>query len=182
MKRFLIPAFLVILAFGCNTADEKKAGDTLTVMPGDSVRVKTDTSTPVFTKDSTKLVLTHLHDTVLIKGDWVIFLRPDSMRFESYTNELQSGIYEADADFGFAISMAIDTIVTNKDFKKLKAMVSTKRYITLVDCNGGPVTIDRDTVNYGVILSGTAKNFKAEQNVYPGQHYIKAIRKYFNVK
>jgi hypothetical protein len=51
-----------------------------------------------------------------------------------------------------------------------------------MDCKNGPVTIDRDTVNFGVILTGTAKDLKAEQNVYPGAHYLKLIRKYFGLK
>ncbi len=179
MKRIL---FLSLLALGCNQVTEQTNNVSTSISIVDSGKYKADSTKSDFAHDSTKLVLTHLSDTMLVKGDWVIFLRPDSLRFESYKNELHSGIYEADSDFGFAISMAIDTIVKNKDFKKLKAMVSTKRYITLVDCNGGPLTIDRDTVNYGVILSSTGKNIKAEQNVFPGSHYIKVIRNYFGLK
>jgi hypothetical protein len=175
MKRILFPAFLVILAFGCTNADDKTVNDSVV----DSSLKKID-STHAIVTDSTKLIGTHLSDTAMFSGSWVIFLRPDSARFEFYDQKLQSGLYEADADFGVAISMAIDSIIGNKDFKGIKGMVSTKRYITLLDCKGGPVTIDRDTVNYGVILSATGKPMKAEQNVYSGAHYVNVIRKYFN--
>lgn len=176
MKRILNFLLISILAFGCGPAEETDADslpDTVTQpLPKDH----TDVST---TADSTKLVLTHLSDTAVVLGDWVIFLKPDSARYASYSQKLQEGIYAADADFADASTMTIDTIITNKNFKGIKAMISTRRFIKVMDCKECPVTIDRDTVNFGVILTGTGRPMKAEQNVYPGAHYIKAVRKYF---
>src|SRR5690348_2343932 len=44
----------------------------------------------------------HLEDTTRIKGDYVLFLLPDSTRFEDYASE-DEHIYDADSDFGMAI-------------------------------------------------------------------------------
>ncbi|CAN5874720.1 hypothetical protein BH11BAC7_BH11BAC7_11710 [soil metagenome] len=179
MKRIFGALLISMLAFGCG-ADEKTVADSLpdTVAPP----LPQDHTDVVNPADSTKLVLTHLSDTAVVLGDWIIFLRPDSTRFASYSEKLQSGIYDADADFGYACSMTIDTIIGNKSFKGIKAMISTRRFIKVMDCKECPFTIDRDTVNYGIILTGTGRPMKAEQNVYPGAHYIKAVRKYFGVK
>ena len=180
MKNFIGALLISVLIFGCTFGEKPASSDSL---PDTLLKPEPQDKTEVnITLDSTKLVLTHLSDTAVVKGDWVIFLRPDSTRFESYSEKLKSGIYAADSDFGDASSMTIDTILTNKNFKGIKAMISTHRFIRVVDCKECPVTIDRDTVNFGVILTGTGRAMKAEQNVYPGQHYIKAVRKYFGVK
>lgn len=182
MKKYFLPFLLSLFILGCSDGDEKVPGDS-TIITKDSLHNKMPDSLHItLPADSTKLIGTHLKDTAVVLGDWVIFLRPDSMRFESYSKKLKQGVYEADADFGDAVSMSIDTILGNKDFKGLKAMISNKRYIKVMDCKRGPVTIDRDTVNFGVILTGTGKDLKAEQNVYPGEHYLRLIRKYFGLK
>jgi hypothetical protein len=177
MKQILFAALLLVFAFGCNTAGDKTGNDSLPAT-ADSSQKKTDTAHATLA-DSTKLIGTHLSDTAMFTGSWVIFLRPDSARFDFYSKKLKSGIGQTDEDFKDAIEMTGDSITGNKDFKGIKGMVSTKRYITFLDCKNGPVTIDRDTVNYGVILSETGRPIKAEQNVYGGPHYIKVIRKYF---
>jgi hypothetical protein len=167
-----------VFAFSCSNSGNNPENDSLVNV--DSVKTKTET--PVTKTDSTKLLVTHLTDTAFVNGNEVVFLRPDSIRYDSYTTRLHTGISEADSDFGFAISMAIDTIIGNKDFKGIKAMISTKRYIQITDCKGGPFTIDRDSVNYGIILTSRGKKIEAEQNVYPGQHYLQVIRKYYGLK
>jgi hypothetical protein len=183
MKKYILPFLLSVFILGCSDDNGKAKNDSAVVAGNDSVKNTVPDSMHVTAPmDSTKLLGSHLKDTVTVLGDWVIFLRPDSMRFESYSKSLKQGINEDDAYFGDAVSMSIDTIIGNKDFKGLKAMISNKRYIKVMDCKNGPVTIDRDTVNFGVILTGTAKDLKAEQNVYPGAHYLKLIRKYFGLK
>jgi hypothetical protein len=177
MKRILFLFFIPLLAFGCSP-EEKTGNDTLA-----DTLIKTlpkDRTDVAVLSDSTKLIGPHLSDTAIFKGSWIIFLRPDSARLDFYSKKLQEGIYKTDAEFGDAIAMTGDSVVSNTDFKGIKGMVSTKRYITIVDCKECPVTIDRDTVNYGVILTATGKPLKAEQNVYDGPHYIKAMRKYFS--
>lgn len=175
MKKILL---FSLIAFSCNQSPENSGNDS--IANSDSSKIKID-SVPSKT-DSTKFIGTHLSDTAFIYGNEIIFLRPDSLRFESYAKKLNSGISEADADFGDAVSMALDTITGNNNFKSVKAMVCTKRYIQLMDCKGGPITIDRDTVNFGIILSAKGKKMEAEQNIYPGEHYIKVVRKYFELK
>jgi hypothetical protein len=51
---------------------------------------------------------THLHDTTVIEGSFVLFLRPDSARFDHYTKGGDE-IYEADSDFAFGIAATMDT-------------------------------------------------------------------------
>lgn len=178
MKRIFPVLLLALFVSACSTDDEKTGTDSV----ADTVIAKIDTSGHVTLADSTKLVGPHLQDTAMFKGSWIIFLRPDSARLDFYSKKLESGIYKTDAEFGDAIAMTGDSVVGNASFKGIKGMVSTKRYITIVDCKECPVTIDRDTVNYGVILTATGKPLKAEQNVYDGPHYIKALKKYFGIK
>ena len=185
MKKYLLPFLLSAFILSCSDDKGKSPSDSTAVAGSDSSMNNVPDSMHVVAGSGStkpKLIGSHLKDTTAVLGDWVIFLRPDSMRFESYSKNLKQGIYDADADFGDAVSMSIDTILGNKDFKGLKAMISNKRYIKVMDCKRGPVTIDRDTVNFGVILTGTGKALKAEQNVYPGEHYLRLIRKYFGLK
>jgi hypothetical protein len=163
--------YISLFAFGCNEGAEHLANDSIGKIDSlNTIKVKA------------AFIATHLSDTVFIKGNQIIFLRPDSARFASYEKTLNAGISEADADFGIAVSMAIDTIVNNRKFKNVSVVVSTKRFIQLIDCQGGPITIDRDTVNFGIIMTSKGKKLKAEQNIYPGEHYINVIRNYYKIK
>ncbi|MCX6311589.1 MAG: hypothetical protein NT084_08110 [Bacteroidetes bacterium] len=178
IKKTFFLSVISLIAISCNQPATNSSNDSLVNM--DSVKTKTDSI--ISKKDSTVLIGTHLTDTAFISGSEIIFLRPDSLRFESYSKKLNSGISEADSDFGFAFSMALDTILQNKNFKSVKATISTKRYIRILDCKGGPITIDRDTVNFGIVLSAKGKMIVAEHNVYPGELYIHVVRKYFDLK
>ena len=167
---------LVVLAIGCGQPAEKPKTDSVT-----------DTATKNIPdanngKDSTVFSDVHLVDTTFIEGNHVTFLRPDDARYESYTRIPKSGIETADAHFGDATNMAIDTIIKNKNFKHIQAIVSSRRYIVIKDCKNCPITIDRDTINYGVILSAKGKEIKFEQDIFPGEHYIGLVREYFNLK
>lgn len=123
---------------------------------------------------------THLEDTTFIDGNYVLFLRPDSIRFENLAIDENSGIYECDSDFGFGINEAIDTVTKNKKFNKIKVNVSTNRYIVIKGCKNFPEIIDRDTVDYGIILSGKNKQIEVYKNILTG-HYIELIRYYFKI-
>ena len=48
---------------------------------------------------------------VNVSGKSILFLRPSDEKFESLEN--QEGIYEVDADFGFAINNTIDSLKSN---------------------------------------------------------------------
>jgi hypothetical protein len=123
----------------------------------------------------------HLKDTTIISGNYVLFLRPDSLRFESYTKDSGSGIYEVDSDFGFGISVTIDSISESKRYKNIKTIVSEKRYIIIKDCKNSPLTIDRDTINYGLIMTAKGKEIKISTFVHSGD-YLYDVDEYFNIK
>ena len=57
------------------------------------------------------------------------------------------------ADFGVGITNTRDSVSKNNKYKDIKVLVSTNRYICIKDCKDSPLIIDRDTVNYGYILS-----------------------------
>src|SRR5690349_11638830 len=52
-----------------------------------------------------------LPDTTVVAGDFVLFLRPDSIRFQDYAKQ-DEHIYEADADFAFGVSATMDSLAT----------------------------------------------------------------------
>jgi hypothetical protein len=173
-----IVVLLSLLALGCGQPAEKPVSDTAAVKD----TAKKNLPAADNGKDSTIFSDVHLTDTTFIDGNHVTFLRPDDARYDSYLHNPKSGIKTADAHFGDATTMAIDTILGNKKFKGIKAIVSSHRYIVITDCKTCPITIDRDTINYGIILSAKGKEIKFEQDIYPGQHYIGMVRDYFSVK
>lgn len=132
-------------------------------------------------KISVPIQETHLRDTIFIGGHFVLFLRPDSLRFESYAKDPDGGIYEADSDFGFAISATMDSMSRLKRYKDIKSNVSTERYIVIRDCKNCPRTIDRDEIDYGLILSSPGKDIKIDSFLHSGD-YLYLVDKYFNLK
>ncbi|ELY2011358.1 hypothetical protein SL057_002428 [Flavobacterium psychrophilum] len=116
------------------------------------------------------------NDIEKIDGNYVVFLRPDEKKFESLKN--QDGIYEVDSDFGFAIQNAIDSLDTQSELKKIKNIVSTKRYFKIENCKNCPKTIDRDTILYGMILAAPNKEIKIISEV-PAQSLLPLIKEYF---
>lgn len=166
-----------MFAFGCGQPAEKVSNDSLK-----SDTTKKVSTTPPNANDTIVYSDVHLVDTTYIDGNHVTFLRPDDARYNSYLKLPKSGIETADAHFGESTTMTIDTIIGNKKFKGIKAIVSSRRYIVIKDCKNGPITIDRDTINYGVILSAKGKEMKFEQDIFPGEHYIQLVRDYFHLK
>ena len=118
----------------------------------------------------------HLKDTAFVQGNCVVFLRPDSTGFESNKNE--EGIYEVDSDFGFGLSRTIDTIKNDKHLKKIKPYVITERFIIIKECESCPKIIDRDTIDYGILLISKQKGLQIEQGILMGD-YVQLIRDYF---
>jgi hypothetical protein len=123
-------------------------------------------------------VATHFKDTLLVSGNYVVFLRPDSARFESYANE-DENVYDADSDFGFAISATTDSIFRNKKYSAIHTAVSEKRFIVLNSYTSIPTIIDRDSINYGLILTSKTKESKIITNLHSGD-YLEDIDEYFN--
>ena len=123
----------------------------------------------------------HLKDTSFIKGSYVLFLRPDDITFESYAADENNGIYEIDSDFGFAMSATMDTMAQNKRYKNIKTDISTARYIVIQDCKNGPLVVDRDTINYGLVLTRKGYAIQTSTFVHSGD-YLAEVDDYFKVK
>ena len=175
IKRF---PFFIVLFVGCNSATNKH--NSPTAISNDR---QESLSTNRITKDTTKTIKvlpTHLHDTTIIQGDFVLFLRPDSLRFEWYENE-DDNIYDADSDFGYAISATMDSISKNKKYITIQTTVSDKRYIQVRNCKNCPQTIDRDTIDYGVLLTSKEKVLKINTNLHSGD-YLDDVNEYFNIR
>ena len=170
---------LTIFAFSCNSPTAKTDNNLKTVA---DTTISPNNSTSIQTVNvDTIIPETHLKDTTIISGNFVLFLRPDSLRFESYTQNPYSGIYEADSDFGFSISATIDSISERKKYKNIKTTVSEKRYIIIKDCKNSPLTIDRDTIDYGLIMTSKGKEIKINTFLHSGD-YLYDVDEYFNIK
>jgi hypothetical protein len=161
----------------CNSTTVK-TDDSATTSPGkkDSITspnpINNETSDIQFSQH-------HLQDTTVIRGDFVLFLRPDSIRFENYSKE-DENIYDADSDFGFGISATTDSISRNKKYNNIHTTISDKRYVVIMDCKNCPKTIDRDTINYGLILASKGKEIKIQTNLHSGD-YLQDVDEYFNM-
>ncbi|MFT3903268.1 MAG: hypothetical protein QM727_08840 [Niabella sp.] len=116
------------------------------------------------------------NDTEKISKNHVLFLRPDDRKFESAKDE--SGIYEVDSDFGFAVQNAIDSLNFISKYKNINSSISTKRYIEIDDCKDCPQKIDRDTIWYGMILTAPGRDIKIVTGVQT-LNYLPAIDEYF---
>jgi hypothetical protein len=121
---------------------------------------------------------THLHDTTYVEGSFILFLCPDDSRYaelESISEDVGTG----DSDFGIGISNTLDSLKQNPQYSNIKGLVSTHRYINIKDCIGGPLVIDRDTVNYGFIMSAKGKHIDSDLNSVHSGHYCGEIDSYF---
>jgi hypothetical protein len=126
---------------------------------------------------------THLHDTTRVSGNFILFLRPDDKRFEAETaDDAENGMMEGDADFGVGISGTQDSVKGNQKYKGIRVVLSTNRYIQILDCKGGPLTIDRDTVNYGYILSGAGMAVLTTYNEVHSGNYLQELDEYFALR
>ncbi len=167
---------LSLLALGCNQPDQKPNTDSV-------VATKKNMDTAASGKKYVVVRRPDLVDTTFVDGNHVVFLRPDSARFASYAGDKNSVIYDADAKFGDGVSNAIDTIIHNKKFHGIRVIISTRRYVSIVDCKTCPMTVDRDTIDYGVLLTSKGKEIQLEKNnINTGEHYLQLVRDYFKVK
>ncbi len=167
---------LIAFVWGCNSPTAKMDNKSTTVT--DSIISQNNQTAKAY---AVVIPETHLQDTTTISGSIVLFLRPDSLRFESYTKDPNSGIYEVDSDFGFGISATIDSISGSNKYKSIKTIVSDKRYIIIKDCKNAPLTIDRDTIDYGLILTSKGKEIKISTLLHGG-NYLSDVDVYFNLK
>src|SRR4051812_9392917 len=99
MRTRIFVLFLVLLS--CRSETNKAVKNKTTSVEKEN-NVATTNASQKDTSDAS-LMGHHLEDSIAISGDFVLFLRPDSIRFESYANE-DENIYDADSDFGFGIA------------------------------------------------------------------------------
>jgi hypothetical protein len=175
-RRLLI---LIIIVFGCKLQTNQATKGSKLI--SDSTPNKSSLAQDIKrSTDSTVTLKTHLHDTTVLSGSFILFLRPDDARFESYDPD--SGIGDADSDFGVGISNTTDSLSKNKKYKGIKATVSTNRFITIMDCKTCPLTIDRDTINYGIILSSKSKQIVTTYGQVHSGDYLQEVSGYFGLK
>ena len=173
MTRYTIFTIIIYFAF---IACSNQTADKNLIIHSD---IKQDSSSSTHS-DSTIITQTHLQDTTIIDGNFVLFLRPDSTRFDRYTKE-GAEIYEADSDFGFGIAATMDSISNNIKYKNIRSAISVGRFIVIKDCKSCPLTIDRDTINYGLILTAQNNEIKINTFIHSGD-YLYDIDEYFNIK
>jgi hypothetical protein len=130
-------------------------------------------------KEGAAVLKTHLRDTMYVSGSFILFLRPDDERYNSQAADDTTGeITEADADFGAGISGTMDSLSKNARYKDIKCLVSVNRYILIKDCKGGPLLIDRDSVDVGYILSARGKPIQTRYNSVHSGDYLGEIDEY----
>ncbi|UZO79645.1 hypothetical protein NBT05_11855 [Aquimarina sp. ERC-38] len=130
-----------------------------------------------FIKHSTvKEDIPHLKDTIKVSGNTILILRPDSLRFQYYVNIEEPGIYEVDSDFGFGVSEALDSF----ELDSIKKSITERRYVQIFNCNKCPVIIDRDSIDYGILLTRNDRDVKIDQNIFGKEYYLDKFKKYFS--
>lgn len=164
-------AFILILLTACKSIGGKKAPSLL-------IAKDTSTPTPVAAPQPKAQLKTHLHDTTYVEGSFILFLLPTEARYTELDSASEESA-EADGDFGVGINNTLDSLKSNPKYKDIKGLVSTNRYINIKDCLGGPLVIDRDTVNYGFIMSATGKNSNSLYNSVHSGDYLEEINSYF---
>jgi len=175
----------IILIQSCNNStgsnDVVKKVDSLAIEQKTQDQARSDTSPAEHNgSQAPPIIQTHLQDTISMKGDFILFLQPDSARFESLEDE--PGIYDGDSDFGVGISNTIIGLSKSKQLNKITVRTSDKRFINISDCKECPVIIDRDTVNYGYILSGKGRSLETKYKEVHSGDYQQEIEKYFDLK
>ena len=115
----------------------------------------------------------------LVGGVFILFLRPDEARYASFENDEDGGAGDSDSDFGVGINNTMDSVAKIDKYKTIKVLLSTRRYILIKDCKDGPLLIDRDTIDYGVVLSASGKKVNATYNSVHSGDYLGDIDGYF---
>ncbi len=132
--------------------------------------------------DSQSIANVHsfLTDTTELSGEYILFLLPDSARFASLEGE--PGIFDVDSDFGIAVSNTIDSISKIRRYAGIKASSTGNRFLLIKDCKGCPILIDRDSVNYGIVLTKPMGDVSSNyNNIHPGD-YLDLVDQYFDMK
>ena len=170
-----LPSILV-LTLSCHSPSVKPA----------PVHPKSEDTTKVISNphhhhenDSAVILKTHLKDTIYVAGNFILFLRMDDNRYAELEKASEDEVGDVDGDFGAGISGTEDSVKKNDRYKDIKILASTKRYVCIKDCKDGPLIIDRDTVNYGFILSATGRPIAKTYNSVHSGDYLGELDDYF---
>src|SRR4051812_17367068 len=112
MRSTICCFLLAILVVACNGGPAAKRASQALDSTGNSVGVPK----------------THLHDTEVVQGNFVLFLMPDSVRYESYVSDGEE-IGEVDADFGVGAVSTLDSLSGLARYKGISATTTEKRYV-----------------------------------------------------
>jgi hypothetical protein len=129
--------------------------------------------------DTVRILKTHLRDTTFAAGNFILFLEPDEARYAELNNDPDGGLGDADSDFGVGMTNTEDSVAKNNKYKDISVLVSTSRYICIKDCKDGPLINNRDSVNYGYILSGRGRAITTSYNSVHSGDYLGEIDDYF---
>ena len=157
----------MITLFSCKNSSDKKEDNNLTK--------EKDEFNTIEDSEQLDFTWTSLKDTLEIEGNSIVILRPDSLRFDSYLKSGKDWIYEVDSDFGFGVTKALDSF-HNPTIEKF---FTDKRFLKINNCNECPKLIDRDSIDYGIIMVSQNKNIKIDQSVYGMEYYLELFNNYF---
>jgi hypothetical protein len=160
----------------CHTPTIKPAPTPLKAV--DTTKTKPHSSPPP-ENDSLVVLKTHLRDTTYAAGSFILFLLPDDARYAELEKEAEGEAGDGDADFGVGISGTQNNLKKNDRYKDIKFLTATTRFICISDCINGPLTIDRDSVSYGYILSAKGRPIAKTFNSVHSGDYLGEIDEYF---
>jgi hypothetical protein len=129
--------------------------------------------------DAAGALKTHLRDTKYATGSFILFLRPDDLRYAELEKMAEDEAGDGDADFGVGISTIQDSLKRNDRYKDIKVLATTKKYMCITDYKDGPLIIDRDSVSYGFILSAKGRPIDKYYNSVHSGNYLGEIDEYF---
>ena len=170
---------LLVLAISCHLPD-KSAPQQLTAV--DTTQAVSPPDRPI--DDKVFVPKTHLRDTTYAAGSFILFLRPDDARYAELEKGADEGegAGEGDTDFGVGISGTEDSLKQNDRYKFIRVLTSTNRYICIKDCKDGPLTIDRDSVSYGFIISSKGRPIAKTYNYVHSGNYLGELDDYFSLR
>lgn len=123
----------------------------------------------------------HLRDSIQVDGDAVVFLVPDSTRFSQLNADPASGTAEVDSDHGYAIQQTVDSIKKDPMYKGITITVTNSRYIHFVSCATCTPWMDRDSINYGYVMTGPGRKPVMAINTVHGGDYLQELHEYFGI-
>jgi hypothetical protein len=123
----------------------------------------------------------HLKDSIRVDGDAVVFLRPDSIRYEEMSGDPGNGAAEVDSDHGFAIQQTIDSIQKDPKYRGITITVTDSRYIQFGGCETCPSWMDRDSINYGYVMTGPGRKPMMAINTVHSGDYLEELHEYYRI-